>query len=318
MAYIGGVFNGLSFESPVLNTVYSGLTLLFRVNILWIGLVIFLENDNPSRTVAWLLVLVLIPVVGFFLYVLFGRSYRKQKKAEAKILSDSDRMSHAAEVQASLLEYIELPNTENPANRRLMQLLLNNAKAPFSMTNEVTVLTNGLSKFNRLFGAIRRATDHIHLEYFIIKDDRIGNELRELLIEKANEGVKVRLMFDDVGSLTLGKAYINSLKDAGVEVYSFFKVPLPIFSRDLNYRNHRKIVVIDGVIGFVGGLNVGDEYISNSDKFEFWRDTHLEIKGEAVYALQTIFLNDWNYVSGQMVLLVLIMTGNVFYRLTIT
>ena len=301
LAYIGGVFNELSFESPVLNTIYKIINLLIRVNVLWIGLVIFLENDNPSRTVAWLLVLVLIPVVGFFLYVLFGRSYRKQKKAEAKILSDSDRMSHAAEIQASLLEYIELPNTENPANRRLMQLLLNNAKAPFSMTNEVTVLTNGLSKFNRLFGAIRRATDHIHLEYFIIKDDRIGNELRELLIEKANEGVKVRLMFDDVGSLALGKAYIKSLKDAGVEVYSFFKVPLPIFSRDLNYRNHRKIVVIDGVIGFVGGLNVGDEYISNSDKFEFWRDTHLEIKGEAVYALQTIFLNDWNYVSGQMV-----------------
>jgi Phosphatidylserine/phosphatidylglycerophosphate/cardiolipin synthases and related enzymes len=301
IAYMAGLFNDLSFDTPLLSNIYEGLKLLFRVNIIWIGLVIFLENNNPSRTLAWLLVLVLLPVVGFFLYVLFGRSYRKQKKAKAKILSDSDRMEKAAEIQSSLLEYIDLPNSENPANRRLMQLLLKNAKAPFSMSNEVTVLTNGLSKFNRLFGAIKRATDHIHLEYFIIKDDHIGNELRELLIEKANEGVKIRVIFDDVGSMGLSRKYINSLKRAGIEVHSFFKVPLPILSRDLNYRNHRKIVVIDGLIGFVGGLNIGDEYIGNSDKFAFWRDTHLEIKGEAVYALQTIFLNDWNYVAGQVV-----------------
>ena len=245
------------------------------------------------------MVLTLLPVVGFFLYVLFGRSYRKKKKAEAKILSDSDRMEKAAEIQSSLLDYIDLPNSENPANKRLMQLLLKNAKAPFSLSNEVTVLTNGYRKFTRLFTLIKEAKDHIHLEYFIIKDDHIGNELKELLIEKAKEGLEIRVIFDDVGSMALSRKYIKSLKESGIEVYSFFKVPIPIFSRDLNYRNHRKIVVIDGQVGFVGGLNIGDEYIGNSEKFEFWRDTHLEIKGEAVYALQTIFLNDWNYVSKQ-------------------
>ena len=138
-AYISGVFNDLSFDSPLLSTIYSAVTFLFRVNILWIGLVIFLENKNPSRTLAWLLVLVLIPVIGFFIYILFGRSYRKKRQAKAKILSDSDRMQKAAEVQTGLLEYMELPNSENPANKRLMQLLLKNAKAPLSMSNEETV-----------------------------------------------------------------------------------------------------------------------------------------------------------------------------------
>ena len=163
----------------------------------------------------------------------------------------------------------------------------------------MVVLTNGLSKFNRLFSAIRAAKDHVHLEYFIIKEDVIGNELRDLLIEKAAEGVRIRVIYDDVGSVELSKKFIMSLKNAGVEVYAFFKVPLPIFTRDLNYRNHRKIAIVDGNVGFVGGLNIGDEYIGSSDKFEFWRDTHLEIRGEAVYSLQTIFLNDLNYVSGQ-------------------
>ena len=221
-------------------------------------------------------------MVGFFLYVLFGRSYRKKKKAEAKILSDSDRMEKAAEIQSSLLDYIDLPNSENPANKRLMQLLLKNAKAPFSLSNEVTVLTNGYRKFTRLFTLIKEAKDHIHLEYFIIKDDHIGNELKELLIEKAKEGLEIRVIFDDVGSMALSRKYIKSLKESGIEVYSFFKVPIPIFSRDLNYRNHRKIVVIDGQVGFVGGLNIGDEYIGNSEKFEFWRDTHLEIDRKSV------------------------------------
>lgn len=297
--YMAGMFDNLTFQSPALNAIYPFVQSLFRINIIWIGFVIFLENENPSRTVAWLLVLILLPVLGFFLYILFGRSYRKKKKAKAKLLSDSDRMAKAAEIQSSLLDYMELPNSENPANRKLMQLLLKNAKAPFSLSNEVVVLTNGLSKFNRLFSAIREAKDHIHLEYFIIKEDTIGNELKELLIQKATEGVRVRVVYDDVGSVALSKKYIAALRNAGVETYAFFKVPLPIFTRDLNYRNHRKIAIIDGSIGFVGGLNIGDEYIGSSDKFEFWRDTHLEIKGEAVYSLQTIFLNDWNYVSKQ-------------------
>jgi len=152
-----------------------------------------------------------------------------------------------------------------------------------------------------LIGCIERAKEHIHIEYFIIKDDQIGNEIRRLLIEKAKQGVKVRIIYDAVGSFRLSKYYIESLKKAGVEIYPFFPVAFPLFSRDLNYRNHRKIVVVDGVVGFVGGLNIGDEYLGKSDKFNFWRDTHLEIKGEAVYALQTIFLNDWNYVSKQII-----------------
>ena len=250
---------------------------------------------------AWLLVLTLIPLLGFLCYILFGRSYRKKYLAKNKHLADSDRLSHAAKVQQGLIDYIELPNSSNPHNKRLMQLILNNAKAPFSLNNEINVLTNGMSKFNRLIGCIERAKEHIHIEYFIIKDDQIGNEIRRLLIEKAKQGVKVRVIYDAVGSFRLSNYYIDSLKKAGAEIFPFFPVAFPLFSRDLNYRNHRKIVVVDGIVGFVGGLNIGDEYLGKSDKFNFWRDTHLEIKGEAVYALQTIFLNDWNYVSKQII-----------------
>lgn len=288
-------------QNVYLASAFNVVYWLFRINILWIAIVIFLENKNPSRTVAWLLILTLIPLLGFLCYILFGRSYRKKSLAENKHLKDSDRLSHAAKVQSGLLDYLELPNSDNPHNKRLMQLLLNNAKAPFSLNNEINVLTNGLSKFNRLIGCIQRAKEHIHFEYFIIKDDQIGNEIRRLLIEKARQGVKVRIIYDAVGSFRLSNYYIDSLKKAGVEVYPFFPVVFPLFSRDLNYRNHRKIVVVDGVVGFVGGLNIGDEYLGKSDRFHFWRDTHLEIKGEAVYALQTIFLNDWNFVSKQVI-----------------
>ena len=299
--YAIGFFNTFTVESVWAARVLSILNILLRINVIWIGLVIFLENDNPSRTLAWLIVLVLLPLLGFFLYMLFGRSYRKKSQAKSKHLQDSDRMAKAAEIQMGLIDYMKLPNSDKPGNKLLMQLLLKNAKAPFSLSNKVTVLTNGVSKFSRMLEAIRLAESHIHLEYFIIKDDQLGNEFRELLIEKAKQGVHIRLIYDDVGSWKLSKAYLDSLKQAGIEVYPFFKVPFPVFSRELNYRNHRKIVVIDGVIGFVGGLNIGDEYMGRSPKFEFWRDTHLEVKGEAVYALQTIFLNDWNFVSNQQV-----------------
>ncbi len=297
--YTLGVFSALKNNFQSLSLLFTVLDLLIRVNVLWIGLVIFLENKNPSRTIAWLVVLVLLPLVGFFIYIVFGRSYHKKIKAASKGQGDSNRMAKAAEIQIGLVDYLKLPNSENPSNRRLMQLLLKNAKTPFSLSNEVKVLTNGLNKFYALTESILKAKHHIHLEYFIIKDDVVGEKIASLLIEKAKEGVEVRVIYDDVGSWELGKAYINRLKSAGVEIYPFFKVVFPVFSRELNYRNHRKIAIVDGETAFLGGLNIGDEYIGGGEKFSFWRDTHLEIHGEAVYALQSIFLNDWNYVSKQ-------------------
>lgn len=298
-AFALGAFDGFFMRSPLLQWIKRGLDILIRINVIWVGLVILLEKKDPSKTIAWLMVLVLLPLVGFLFYMLFGKSIRKRHKAEAKSKSDSDRMERAAEIQSSLMPYMVLPNSENINNKRLMQLLLNNAKAPFSLENEVQVLTNGKNKFNCLIEQIKSAKHHIHLEYFIIKDDAIGNEIANLLVEKAKSGVAVRVIFDDVGSWALGKAYIGRLKAAGVEIYPFFEVVLPVLSRELNYRNHRKIAIIDGEIAMIGGLNIGDEYIGGGPKFKFWRDTHLAIKGEAVYALQSIFLNDWYFVSGE-------------------
>lgn len=299
--YALGFFNTLSIKSPTINLFLAIFNVLVRINVLWIGLVIFLENKNPSRTMAWLVVLILLPLVGFFIYILFGRSYHKKHKSKSKLLMDSNRMEKAADIQMELLDYMVLPNSDNPSNKRLMQLLLKNAKSPFSLCNEVVVLTNGKNKFVHLIQQLKQAKHHIHLEYFIIKDDQLGNEIADILVQKSLEGVQVRVIYDDVGSWELSTSYIRRLKNAGVEIKPFFKVVLPIFSRELNYRNHRKIVIIDGKVGYIGGLNIGDEYLGVSEKFEFWRDTHLAIEGEAVYALQSVFLNDWNFVAKQSV-----------------
>jgi cardiolipin synthase len=148
-----------------------------------------------------------------------------------------------------------------------------------------------------MLDAIHNAKDHIHMEYFIIKDSHIGRKFKQALIDKAKEGLEVRFIYDAVGSFRLDDNFLKPLKDAGVQVEVFLPVTLPLFGSRLNYRNHRKILVVDGKIGFVGGINIGDEYLGKNKKMGFWRDTHLKIQGEAVYVLQGIFLADWYFVS---------------------
>lgn len=299
-AFAFGAFDAFFQSSPLLRLVRQLITILIRINGLWVALVILLEKKDPSRTIAWLLVLMLLPLFGFLFYMLFGKSFRKKHRAKRKGLNDLDRMEKAAEIQNALMPYMSFDSDASQLNKGLIQLLLKNANAAFSLQNEVEVLTNGQNKFDYLIDKIANAKHHIHLEYFIIKDDAIGTVIADLLVEKALKGIEVRVIYDDVGSWALGKGYINRLKNAGVQIHPFFEVVLPVFSRELNYRNHRKIAIVDGEVALIGGLNIGDEYIGGGKKFKFWRDTHLAIKGEAVYALQNIFLNDWYFVSGEL------------------
>ncbi|HAQ08339.1 MAG TPA: cardiolipin synthase, partial [Bacillus bacterium] len=149
---------------------------------------------------------------------------------------------------------------------------------------------------------LKKATHHINMEYYIVRNDQIGEEIKEVLIEKARQGVKVRFLYDSVGSWQLSKKYVADLSNAGVEMVEFGPVRLPFLNSKFNFRNHRKIIVIDGTVGFVGGLNIGDEYLGRDAGFGFWRDTHLLVSGEAVRSLQLIFLQDWYYMTNQSLL----------------
>jgi cardiolipin synthase A/B len=281
----------------VFGTFFNGIFLLYIASI---AVVIFLENKDPARTLAWMLILFLIPVFGFLMYLVFGGNYSYRIRTKLKTMKKADtRIYWAAQIQKELLGHVSLfPNDDKSyINNRLLGLLLNNSGSPFTVNNEVKVLTNGVDTFSEIIKRLESAQDHIHMEYFIIKDDEIGNAIRDILIRKAANGVSVRIIYDSVGCWKLGRKYIDGLRGAGAHVFEFFPVIAPVLSRELNYRNHRKILVVDGEYGFLGGLNIGDEYLGKSKKLGFWRDTHMMIRGEGVYSLQDIFLNDWEYVS---------------------
>lgn len=289
------------FEQAFMAGLRTFISWGFAVYIFLIGLVILIENKNPSKTISWLLILYLLPFVGFVFYILFGGHYRERYRTKQKKSGDYPRsnMENAAEIQKEIMDYIELFRGEEDAvNNRMVNLLLKNSNAPFTINNRIEVLTNGEATFDRIFERIRGAKEHIHVEFFIIRNDELGNAFKDLLIMKAQEGVEVRLIYDSVGCWKLGKAYIEDLKNSGVEVFPFFPVSFPVLSRELNYRNHRKIVIVDGHTGFLGGHNVGDEYLGKLH-LGFWRDTHILMEGEAVYSLQDVFLNDWAFASGK-------------------
>lgn len=271
----------------------------FSLYALMTGLVIFFENRNPNKTVSWLLVLFLLPGLGILFYLIFGQDVRKKWRLKKKE-RNYPKVKRTAEIQKRIVESIELfSQEESLVSQRLLNLLLTNSDSPFYVDSKVDVLTNGQETYRAMFDQISEASAHIHLEMFIIRDDRIGNQLKDLLIRKSQEGVRVRVLYDSVGSWHLGRRYRRELEAGGVEVAVFFPVLFPLIRRELNYRNHRKILVVDGITGFVGGLNIGDEYLGANPKLGFWRDTHIMLTGECVYSLQSIFARDWEFACGQ-------------------
>jgi len=181
----------------------------------------------------------------------------------------------------------------------IIRLLLNNSNSILTTGNKLKILTNGDETFKTIFKAIEKAEHHIHLEYYIFSDDKIGNQLKELLINKSTQGVEVRLILDDVGSWSLSKKFIKEMLVNGIEVYSYMEVRFPRFTSRVNFRNHRKIIIVDGKIGFTGGVNVADRYLEGTKKISFWRDTHLQIEGDAVASLQVVFTADWYFVINE-------------------
>ncbi len=267
----------------------------FIFNIFLAFVIIFFERRQAGSTWAWLLVLFFLPIVGFILYLLFGRQINHQT---IFTLNDEDRLDLERIVSAQRKAIdngnIEVRSGEIIKHRHIIRMLLHNYASFLTTDNKVEILTDGRKKFDALLNDIHNATDHIHIQYYIFKKDGIGLEILNALMKKLEEGVEVKMLYDDIGSRTLSLSRFKQFKKLGGQVESFFPSKLPLINFRMNNRNHRKIVVIDGKIGYIGGFNVGDEYLGLDKKFGYWRDTHLRVEGDAVNALQLRFMMDWN------------------------
>ena len=261
---------------------YSIIVIMAMVRVL-------MDNRQPAKTMAWMLVLMFIPFLGIILYIFFGQNTRKERKIWQQSL---DQLT-----KRSMLEFVEQKDFNIPEEyRTISNLFMNqNLALPFK-NNEVEIYTSGYDFFPSLLMEIGKAEHHIHLDTFIISDDPLGRIVADALIDKARQGVEVRLIYDDVGSWRTPNSFFTRMRNEGIEVYAFMPVRFPAFTSRVNYRNHRKICVIDGEVGFIGGMNIARRYVQGTVR-QPWRDTHVKITGSAVYGLQRAFLVDWYFVS---------------------
>lgn len=262
---------------------------------------IIVDTRNPVKSLAYILFTVFVPVLGMFVYLSIGVNYRKKKFYRRKNIENSELFR---QLEYYIQEHSEIQLESTPDlyedNENTIRMLFRDSFSPLISTRETKLLINGENKFPEVIKAMEEAKDHIHVEYFIYNDDEIGNQLKDIMIKKVKEGVSVRFIYDDYGSHILRKRVVPQLKAAGVEVYPFYKIRLFALANSMNYRNHRKIIIVDGDIGFIGGINVDDRYINNNEKNNlFWRDTHIMLKGNAVSSLQFIFMSDWNFCSDE-------------------
>ena len=263
-----------------------------------IGLIIH-DKREPVKALAWITVIALAPVAGIILYIVFGRNHRKEKIFNRKEMKDNEQYEAMYRKQLKAITDPDLLVRQNIANNRdIITLLLNNNTALLTMHNRIKILNNGKETFSSILEALRAATSFIHIEYYIFENDRIGRRIANILMEKARSGVEVRFIYDDVGSWGLNPKLIRQMRKAGIDVRVFMPVVFPWLTSKVNYRNHRKIIVVDGTVAYTGGINIAERYLRRS-KVGIWRDTHLKLEGDAVHMLQTVFVTDWYFVSKQ-------------------
>ena len=277
------------------------LSALYR-NMLWVDMIfaiiiVFFERRSPKSVWAWLLVMVFLPGVGFIFYLFLGQDMHKRKMFRIKELED--KLSEAIHIQERQAKSMELEKMDKNLQgfSDLIYYNLQSSGAVLTDDNDVDIFTDGNDKFEALLEDLEQAKSFIHLEYYIIKKDELFERIVEVLERKVAQGVEVRVLFDAMGSRTVRHSYWKQLRKKGIRTAEFFPAILGRFQLRINYRNHRKIVVIDNKVAYVGGFNVGKEYIDRDPKFGHWRDTHLRIQGTAVMSLQLRFILDWNYAA---------------------
>lgn len=280
-----------------LDIIYYLLDHLMIINGLFAIAIIFFQRKNPQNVWTWLLVLYFIPVLGFLFYLLLGTDMRKRKMFKMKEIED--KLNEVVKIQETQLKNKELQKSvpEIAEYSDLVMYNLDTMGSTLSDTNDMDIFVDGREMYDRLIKDLEDAKEFIHIQYYIIKNDVLFNQIKEVLVRKAAQGVEVRILYDAMGCRFIRKNYWRKLEKQGIQTAEFFPAFLRWFHLRMNYRNHRKIVVIDNKIGYVGGFNIGKEYISLDPKFGYWRDTHMRIVGEAVAGLEIRFLLDWNYAA---------------------
>lgn len=278
------------------------LLAIIVLNTVFALLIIYLNRRYPTTTLLWLAVLALIPIVGFFVFLLLGHTYFKNRRFLHKAENDR-RLKHRATEQLVELEEV-IRGMEGPKDMDyepflgMVRMLILQDDALLTKNNRVKVYNDGNEKFDDLFKDIEGAKEHIHIEYYIIRNDDLGRKLVTELAKKAREGVEVRLLKDGVGCKALPRDFFKELTDAGGEVVGFFERSLGVYLR-FNHRNHRKIAVIDGVTAYIGGFNIGVEYLGQGPLGN-WRDGAMRIKGHGAMLAQIRFMLDWGYETGKL------------------
>ena len=271
------------------------MTCIACINFLLLIFMVFLEKRKPQNIIAWLTVLTFLPIIGFVLYVIFGSglSVRTRRMIRKKAISERDIIKNIKGIQT--LEEAKLDGILME-DKELVTLCYSFGSYPIP-GNNIKIFTNGISKVEALKRDLLNAKKSINIEYYIFADDKTGKEIMNILCQKAKEGVEVRLIYDSIGSRKAPRRFFNKLKKAGGKVGEFFPpfMHIRLINLKLNYRNHRKIVVIDGKIGYTGGINIRDDHMGKHKRLSPWRDTHIRVEGGGVYALQNIFLDDWRY-----------------------
>ena len=272
---------------------YATLSATYALSIITVIVVILGENRNPVKSLAWVTILILFPAIGLILYFFFGRNVKNKRMITRR---NKRRLRKTTTLPGRQKDPKGLPGP----TRQVVRLANALTGVPYYPDNSVRIFSDGASKFAALKADLLAARQSINLQYYIFENDRIGQEIAEILMAKAREGVKVRVIYDHVGSVHVSSKFFKRMRQAGVEAYPFFKVAfIPLASR-VNWRNHRKIVVIDNSIGYIGGMNIADRYIDGG-KFPLWRDCHLRITGPAIASLQYSFARDWNFMGRELI-----------------
>lgn len=262
--------------------------ILYAATVVSCIIVVLKENRNPIRSLAWIIALIFLPFIGLIFYIFFGRSLRGQRMIS--------RMNKRKLFTDMAPRHVDL-NTENltRSERNLIKLARNVSSSFYTVNNSMDIFTTGEDKFTALKRDILNAERSIYLQYYIFLDDTLGHEIAQLLMKRAREGVDVKVMYDNVGSFSAQNKFFKMMNEAGVETHPFFKVTFPHFANRVNWRNHRKIVIIDEKIGYIGGMNIADRYVSPQKGCPAWRDTHVRVEGDIVESLIFSFIVDWNF-----------------------
>lgn len=280
---------------------FSTISLVFIV-LLSIFTVIRIIRDthNSAKTMAYILLVFLVPIAGSIFYFAFGTNYRRRKLFSKKVIQNDELYQQIETRLAELSQKVLEENNSNmESHENLIRLLLKDSKAALSY-NRVKLLLNGEQKFPEVINALEQAREYIHLEYYIFDDDEIGTKIIELLKRKAQEGVTVRFIYDDFGSHSLADTTIANMRESGIQIFPFYEVKFYLLANRINYRDHRKIIIVDGTVGFLGGINVSDKYVnSGAPGSLYWRDTHVKIEGPAVNSLQYHFIANWNFCTDE-------------------